>query len=284
MAKDEQPAAEIQEGQFTIPLIIGVGASAGSIESIERFFAGLTLDSSQAVVLVLQYRDSLDGHRLPDIFHQAGISNIVQVEDGSNLEAGAVHICPSNLVTTIQNDRFSVRNADPAAGERAAIDSFLVSLAEERAEQAIGVVLAGTGGDGTLGVATLKDHGGLAIAEKLDGDLERHLSDSSAPAAIADFILPPEQIPEHIQVYARHLRRLERQGFDEILAAAASSLSRIADILRNKTGNDFHGTSRIRSFDACSGACRWCRSMISPVTSSSCATTKTKCSTCSTIS
>src|SRR5262249_10363412 len=68
------------------------------------------------------------------------------------------------------------------------------------------------------------------------------LVDSSRPAAIADFVLPPEDIPEHIQVYARHLRRLEeRQGFDEVLAAAATSLARIADILRNKTGNDFHG-------------------------------------------
>src|SRR5262249_10284838 len=66
--------------------------------------------------------------------------------------------------------------------------------------------------------------------------------DGNTASAIADFILPPEEIPEHIQVYARHLRRLEeKQGFDEVLAAAATSLSRIADILRNKTGNDFHG-------------------------------------------
>ena len=62
------------------------------------------------------------------------------------------------------------------------------------------------------------------------------------PAAIADFVLAPEEIPEHIEVYARHLRRLEeKQGFDEVLAAASASLARIADILRNKTGNDFYG-------------------------------------------
>jgi two-component system CheB/CheR fusion protein len=104
------------------------------------------------------------------------------------------------------------------------------------------VVLAGTGGEGTLGVATLKDHGGLAIAEKLSDEALDHLADSSTAAAIADYALPPEQIPEHIQLYARHLRRLEeKQGFDEVLAAAASSLSRIADTLRSKTGNDFHG-------------------------------------------
>jgi two-component system CheB/CheR fusion protein len=114
-------------------------------------------------------------------------------------------------------------------------------LAEERGEESIAVLLAGTGGDGTLGVATLKDHGGLAIAEK-GSETTDHLADSNTPAAIADFVLPAEQIPEHVQVYARHMQRLEkRQGFDEVLAAAATSLARIAEILRNKTGNDFHG-------------------------------------------
>ena len=69
-----------------------------------------------------------------------------------------------------------------------------------------------------------------------------HLKDADTPAAIADYVLSPEEIAEHVQVYARHLRRLEeKQGFDEELAAAATSLSRIADILRSRTGNDFHG-------------------------------------------
>lgn len=91
-------------------------------------------------------------------------------------------------------------------------------------------------------MATLKDHGGLAIAEKAASEESDKLADSGRPAAIADFVLLPDDIPEHIEVYARHLRRLEeRQGFDEVLAAAATSLSRIADILRNKTGNDFRG-------------------------------------------
>src|SRR5262249_38068398 len=68
------------------------------------------------------------------------------------------------------------------------------------------------------------------------------LMESGRPAAIADFVLSPEDIPEHIQVYARHLRRLEeKQGFDRVVAGGWKTLSRIADILRNKTGNELHG-------------------------------------------
>ncbi|MGY3561512.1 chemotaxis methyl-accepting protein methylase [Bradyrhizobium sp. USDA 4463] len=230
------------ERQVKAPLIIGVGASAGAIDSIERFFGKLTLGDDQAIVLVLQNREALSDQRLHAVIQRAEGAQLSNITDGMTLEGGTIYLSPMAMITTIHGGRLAVRKAEQGPGERATIDSFLVSLAEERAEQSIGVLLSGTDGDGTLGAATLKDHGGLAIAEKGADEDFKHLADSSNPAAIADYVLSPEDIPEHIQVYARHLRRLEeKQGFDEVLAAAASSLSRIADILRNKTGNDFHG-------------------------------------------
>ncbi|KWV57045.1 methyltransferase [Bradyrhizobium macuxiense] len=235
------PAAQ-GESQAKVPLIIGVGASAGATNSIERFVSELKLELDQAIVLVLQHSEALDRDRLFEILQRARGARVAEIVNGATIEGGTIYVCPIATIATIHNDRFHVRKAEQAPGERATIDSFLVSLAEERAEQSIGVALAGIGGDGTLGVATLKDHGGLAIAEKVAGDRSNHFNDSNTASAIADYVLSPEDIPEHIQVYARHLRRLEeKQGFDEVLAAAANSLSRIADILRNKTGNDFHG-------------------------------------------
>ncbi len=223
------------------PLVIAVGASASEKKSIEQFFSRFSFHPEQAIVLVLQHREAFDENWLRGILSRLDGARISEPQDGAEIGGGTVYLCPMAAITTIQGSRFAVRQAQQAPGERATIDSFLVSLAEERAEESIGVLLAGTGGDGTLGVATLKDHGGLAIAEKGAENLD-HLMDSNTPAAIADFVLPPEEIPEHIRVYARHLRRLEeRQGFDEVLAAAATSLSRIAEILRSKTGNDFHG-------------------------------------------
>lgn len=231
------------ERQTKSPLIIGVGASPAALDSIERFFAKLTVGADQAVVLALQHHEAFDQPRLRGIMQGSNGVKVADISDGHAVEGGTIYLCPPAAITTIQGDRFAIRKAEQAPGERASIDSFLVSLAEERAERSIGVILAGTGGDGTLGTAALKDHGGLAIAEKVAGPGEaEHLVDGNTPAAIADYVLPPEEIAEHIQVYTRHLRRLEeKQGFDEVLAAAATSLSRIADILRDKTGNDFHG-------------------------------------------
>ncbi len=242
MDEPSQSPTEESSRQVKAPLVIGVGASAGTMSSIERFFAKFSLDAGQAIVLVLQHREAFDERWLRGILERLDGTRLAEPRDGAEIEGGTIYLCAVDAITTIQNGRFAVRPAQQAPGERATIDSFLVSLAEERAEQSIGVVLAGTGGDGTLGVATLKDHGGLALSEKTGDESADRLVDSSTPAAIADFVLTPENIPEHIQVYARHLRRLEeKQGFDEVLAAAATSLARIADILRNKTGNDFHG-------------------------------------------
>ncbi|MCK1366003.1 PAS domain-containing protein [Bradyrhizobium sp. 4] len=231
-----------RERQINSPLIIGVGAPPTALGSIERFFGKLTLGADQAVVLALQHHEALDEPRLRRIVQNSSGGKVADISDGQTIEGGTIYLCPPAMITTIRGGRFAVREAEQAPGERATIDSFLVSLAEERAEQSIGVILSGIGGDGTLGTATLKDHGGLAIAEKGASDEADHLKDADTPAAIADYVLTAEDIAEHIQVYARHLRRLEeKQGFDEVLAAAATSLSRIADVLRSKTGNDFHG-------------------------------------------
>lgn len=231
------------ERQTKTPLIIGVGASPGALDSIERFFAKLIVGADQAIVLALQHHEAFDEPRLREVVRNSSGGKVAEIADGDAVEGGTIYLCPPAMITTVQDGRFAMRKAEQAPGERATIDSFLVSLAEERAEQSIGVLLAGTGSDGTLGTATLKDHGGLAIAERIASQENAEpLIDGNTPASIADYVLPPEEIPEHIQVYARHLRRLEeKQGFDEVLAAAATSLSRIADILRNKTGNDFHG-------------------------------------------
>lgn len=195
------------------PLIVCVGASPGSLGSIARFFAKLTVGTDLTVVLTLGHHEAFDEVR--EAVRNANGGKIAEIADGHAIEGGTIYLCPPAMITTIRNGRFAVRKAEQSPGERAIIDSFLVSLAEERAEQSIGILLAGTGGDGTLGTATLKDHGGLAITEGVASpEQAAHLVDGNAPASIADFVLPPEEIPAYIQVYARHLRRLERKSSD----------------------------------------------------------------------
>lgn len=222
-------------------LIAAIGAPAGAQGSLGRLLANLSLLPDQAVIVVLQFREAFDDAGFRSMLQRLTF-DFSEPEDGQPVDGEMVYLCRPDMITTVRGHEFSVRPAQEAPGERGTIDSLLVSLAETRPEQSVGVVLAGTGSAGTLGVAALKDHGGLAIAERIAGETADELAATSSAAAIADFILDAEAIPDHIQAYAKHLRRLdEKNGFDEALAAAAVALSKIADILRNKTGNDFHG-------------------------------------------
>jgi two-component system, chemotaxis family, CheB/CheR fusion protein len=172
------------ERQVKAPLIIGVGASAGALDSIERFFAKLTVGADQAIVLVLQHHETFDEPRLRGLVQGSKGGRVAEIADGHAIEGGTIYLCPPAMITTIQGDRFAIRKAEQPPGECATIDSFLVSLAEERAERSIGIILAGTGGDGTLGTATLKDHGGLAIAERsVSQEAADHLLDGNSPSA-----------------------------------------------------------------------------------------------------
>ena len=242
MADDSIPEAlNARSPSVGIPVIVGIGASAASRESIERFFSRCQMHADEAFVLVVQHREALNETSLRETLDKLDGFEIVPVEHGIPVAGGMIYMCEPDQITTIHDGHFAVRKAEQAAGERGTVDSFLVSLAEDRAEEAIGVVLAGTGSDGTLGVSALKEHGGLAIVEQTSDTID-HMENSQRPAALADFLLLAEDIPEHVRGYARHLRRAEeRRGLDSMLAAAANSLVRIADILRSRTGNDFHG-------------------------------------------
>lgn len=224
------------------PVVVGIGASGASPDSIERFFSTFVRLADQATVLVVQHREALSEERLRETLGKVDGLTISDVEDGALIEGGLFYICTADLITTIHDGRFKTRLAEESLGKRGTIDSFLVSLAEDRAEEAVGVVLDGTGGDGTLGVRSLKEHGGLTIAERDTLGRPVRMPNGHTAGTIADFVLPAEDIPEHVATYVRHLRRQEvRRDASAAVSASAEALKRIADILRARTGNDFHG-------------------------------------------
>ena len=156
------------------------------------------------------------------------------------VEGGKVYVAPAGAMLTIQGGRLQLRPLDAGPGGRAVIDSFLLSLAEDQGERAVAVVFRDTADHGTLGFAAVKEYGGLTIAE---ADAARVGADlGSEPMALADFVLPAEQMHERISLYVRHLTTAaETARMEAPLPDMSGLLTRIAGILRNNTGHDFHG-------------------------------------------
>ncbi|MBV9394434.1 MAG: methyltransferase, partial [Methylobacteriaceae bacterium] len=224
--------------------VIGIGASAGSIDALDNLLPKLTPEPDQAIVVVLQHRESLDESRLRQSLEKND-GHFSKIADGAPAEGGRIYLCAPDLIVTIEDGRFQTRPAEERPGSRGTIDSFFVSLAADQGESSLGVVLYGTAGDGTLGLARLKESGGLTIAEQGPEDSRQDPAGSNLPGSMADFVVPLQEIPERIKLHARHLAKLrERKGVEEMLAEVSGHLAQIAVILRNKTGHDFHGYKR----------------------------------------
>ncbi|MCB8820903.1 PAS domain S-box protein [Microvirga rosea] len=222
-------------------MIVAVGASGANSEPVERFLSALTLDGGMAAVLAFQHREALNEERFKLVLAEHE-RDLALIAEDAPVEAGKIYWSPPNTILTIKDGRFHIRPTGQAPGERGTIDSFLVSVAEDQDRSVIGVVFSGTGGDGILGFTALKEAGGLTLAEDSGEAARDSLVSSSSPLALADFVLPVEELPKHVHLYARHLTRYRDAAHRDAEAAeATSALASVATILRNKTGHDFHG-------------------------------------------
>jgi two-component system CheB/CheR fusion protein len=212
---------------------VGIGASAGGVEALEAFFRAVPAENGMAFVVATHlppYRDSL----LAEILGRASQMPVINARDDQPVEAQHVYVLPPGAVLTIREGRLCLRRTGAADRERAPIDVFFNSLAEDQGEHAIGVVLSGGGSDGTLGLKAVKENGGLTVAQGANVTRPRFadMPSNAVAAGFVDLVLPVEEIPERIIAYVRNWAALDAERSDEVL-------SKIYTLLRTRTGHDF---------------------------------------------
>src|SRR5579884_109622 len=144
--------------------VVGIGASAGGIEALQRLLPAVTVGSGLAYVIVLHLAPERESF-LASILGRAGRIEVVQIADGMAVQPDRAYVIPPNELVRIQDG--VLRLADPPAGHAShnAIDEFLVSLAQDQGDNAACAILSGTGSDGTIGLRAIKEGGGLTVAQ-----------------------------------------------------------------------------------------------------------------------
>jgi two-component system CheB/CheR fusion protein len=181
--------------------IVGIGASAGGLEAFVQLLSHLEVTTGMAFVL-LQHLDPTHESLLSEILSRATAMPVTDARDGEVVEPNHVYVMPPNKRITLASDtlRLVPRQAK-SASEHLPIDAFFISLAQERKENAIAIVLSGTGSDGARGVAAVMAEGGVTFAQ----DRKSSKFDGMPTAAIAsgvDFVLPPEGIARELTAIA----------------------------------------------------------------------------------
>ncbi|SEL83562.1 CheR family methyltransferase [Xaviernesmea oryzae] len=246
-ASPNEPAAgrPDQSGLQPTPVVVALAATPRDIEAAKRFVQAMEGTPGLSLVLLLQYREALDEKALLGDLSAIWKGPVSAVSQDQPLEEGAVYTVSPNVTITLRGGRLLVQPAPERAGERGTIDTFLVSLAEEEGKRAIGITFAGLQSGGTLGLIAIKEHGGLTLAEQAEEIDSAGLASPAYPtnlSALADLWLPVEAMVERVRLEVRTLARAQiAQDFDMQVAEAAPALSRIASILLNRTGHDFHG-------------------------------------------
>ncbi|MGV8945502.1 MAG: chemotaxis protein CheB [Lutibacter sp.] len=186
-----QPPATVQN----FP-IIGIGASAGGLDAFKRLLTAITESSGMAYVLV-QHLDPSHESFLPEILQRVTKIPVHEITDDIHLAPDHIYIIPSNKILTSTDGVLQLTPRDKKT-LNLSIDAFFTSLAEVHKEFAVGVVLSGTGNDGTLGLKAIKEHGGISIAQDSESATYNSMPQSAVNAGVVDFILAPEKIPEQL--------------------------------------------------------------------------------------
>jgi two-component system CheB/CheR fusion protein len=219
--------------------IVGIGTSAGGIDALKLFFPEVKLDCGMAFVVV-QHLDPDHRSILSDLLARETELPVTTIETDALVEANHVYVIAPNTSLTIANGRLHLVRPVERKGVRTPIDTFLMSLAEDRGERAACVILSGTGSDGTIGLRAIKGNGGLALAQKgaeYDGMMRSALS-----TGLVDFVLPAEAMPAKLADYFRQAHMIdETKGPDGRRREAAEAFGQLCALLRTRTGHDFSG-------------------------------------------
>ena len=147
-----------------VPLVVGIGASAGGLDAFKSFFSNAAADTGMAFVLV-QHLSPDHKSMLAELLGKVTAMGVIEATDGVAIKPNCVFVIPPDATMTIAGGRLTIVKPAPPREFRRPIDTFLQSLADDQGENAVAIILSGTGSDGTLGLASVKEHGGLTLAQ-----------------------------------------------------------------------------------------------------------------------
>jgi two-component system, chemotaxis family, CheB/CheR fusion protein len=220
--------------------VVGVGASAGGLAAFEAFFSGMPAGADPGMAFVLVQHLAPD-HKsiLTDLVQRYTRMHVVEVEDGIQVLPNHTYIIPPNRDMALLNGTLQLLEPSAPRGLRLPIDFFFRSLAQDQRERAIGIVLSGTGSDGTQGVRAIKGEGGMVMAQTPESTEYDGMPRSAISTGLVDYELPPAEMANRLIAYVSRAYG-QAQYLPSVPAPRVeNALKKVHVLLRGHTGHDF---------------------------------------------
>jgi PAS domain S-box-containing protein len=219
--------------------VVGVGASAGGLDAFQALFSCMPADSGMAFVLV-QHLDPRHETLMPELLARHTSMPVQLVTEDTTVRTDHIYVTPPDTTVTIDDCVLRVSRPERARGRRTPIDSFFRSLAEDQGDDAVAIVLSGTGADGALGLRTVREHGGLTLVQTPASARYDSMPRSAILTGMVDHVLPVEEIPGRLLDHLRHLTASRGGAAVEGLRQEVEEhLPQICSLLRRQSGHDF---------------------------------------------
>lgn len=222
--------------------IVGVGASAGGLEALERLLKHLPADTGMAFVVV-QHLDPTHESRLAEILSRGTSMPVTEVQDKTRISPNHVYIIPPNANMFLEDGLLRLEARKDPKARYLPIDFLFRSLASTRKSKAIGVILSGTGSDGASGTKAIKLEGGITFAQDSASAKYFDMPQNSIRTGAVDFVLPPEQIADHLTRIGRHpylkLSEIEEEAERTLAHEREDPRNRLLALLSESHGVDF---------------------------------------------
>ncbi|MFC0445568.1 EAL domain-containing protein [Pseudidiomarina halophila] len=222
----------MQNNQLTALNVIGIGASAGGLEAVSKLLQHLP-ESIPAALVILQHLSPDYESVMAEILGRESKRKVIELTSDTLLEAGGIYLVPPGYHASYADGKAVLQKAKAEVSVKPSVNTFFASLAAQLRERAIGIVLSGTGSDGTSGLRAIQAAGGIAIVQepaeaKYDG-----MPRSAILADAADFILPVAEIAERMNEFCKLADVHEMQE--------TAQLKRLIKLVKASIGHDFSG-------------------------------------------
>ena len=217
--------------------VVGIGSSAGGVEALSQFFRAVPENSGNAYVVV-QHLDPTRHSMLAELLGRLSSVKVAEVTDAPAIKPNRVYVISPNSTLTISDGRLHTESPVAERGRRMPIDAFFQSMANECRERSVGIILSGTGTDGTLGLKEIKAAGGIVMVQDPEEADHDGMPRSAIATGLVDYILSVGEMPRELMAYVQH-PYVREKPLPKDPEAHEQGINRVLELLREHKEYDF---------------------------------------------